>query len=302
MTVAAGTTTLTTGAEAGDLTMSWTDEQGNTISLVVASSDFPCVDPSTVYSIEEVTEFNQGRRKNGRKVSRFRSNASKALVPFENRFYNFVSLGFGGDITLKINEPLLDGEGDDFTVVETTFGWKGLPCSWYPETAEVFASKFGTEFTSLGEICLDGSVDLAAGKLDWAQFIKIVDVSDASRFGRWADGYDVDGIKFNSGSTAGRQVADAFNNEAPDEDIPFAVEAYPNPVSDAFKLQISQSEEAPVSVVIRDQAGKMVYANELALTAGTEVLDIDVADLKAGMYHVIATNATEVITLKIVKQ
>ena len=302
LTVAPGTSTFSTGAATGDLTMSWTNELSETVSITIAASDFPCVDPGTVYSIAEVTDFNQGRRRNGRRISRFRSNASKALAPFENRFFNFVSLGFGGDITLKINEPLIDQEGNDFIVVETTFGWKGLPCSWYPETAEVFASKFGNEFTSLGQICLDGAVDLSAGKLDWAQFIKIVDVSDKRRFGPWADGYDVDGIYFNNGSTAGRQVAEAFNNEAPDEDIPFMVEAYPNPVTDALKLQISQMDDAPVAVTIMDQAGKLVYQQEVVVAAGTTAIDIEVSDLQSGLYHVIARNADEVVTIKIVKQ
>lgn len=297
-----GANLLTTSAETGELTISWLDEQSVRQELVIAASDLPCIDTTLNLSIERVVSFDQGRRRNNFSVSYFRSNPDKALEVYENRIFNFVSLGFGGELVLEVNRPFLDQSGADFKVVETTFGWKGLPCYWYPEKAEIFASKFGVEFVSLGEVCLDGEVDLADGKLDWAQFIKIVDISDKYRFSKWADGYDVDGIQFLGSNPSARTEQSAFNNEAPNEDIPFFVEVYPNPAKEAINLTISNSSDAPVAIQITDQSGKIVYQNDFTVAEGSSTVTLDIAHLRSGLYHIVARTAEEVLTTKIVKQ
>lgn len=108
--------------------------------------------------------------------------------------YNFVALGFGGEITLKFANPIKNGEGDDIYVVETTFGSMAQNCQRYPEKVRAFASQDNCNWVYLGEGCQNTYFDL--GILNWAQYVKLVDVSDITQpFNNGlADGYDVDGI------------------------------------------------------------------------------------------------------------
>ena len=144
---------------------------------------------------EQVVSFNQKKAINETAVVSGRSQSSKALcAPQNNDTENFVSLGFGGDITLKFGKAIRNGEGNDIRVYESTFGNKS--CTAYPEKARVFASQDGCRFVFLGEICQDGTVDL--GALTWAQYVRIVDVSSKTAVYQSSgtpDGYDVDAVE-----------------------------------------------------------------------------------------------------------
>ena len=141
-----------------------------------------------------VVSFDQGLTKGGSAVVAERSDSSKALgAPQGTDVVNFVSLGFGGEIVLEFECPIVNpGDGEDLSITETSYG--SPSCANYPEKARVYASKDGSSWTDLGQICQDGEVDL--GSLDWARYIKLVDESEkaSSRFPQAADGYDVDGL------------------------------------------------------------------------------------------------------------
>jgi hypothetical protein len=156
--------------------------------------------PQGCFAIE-VVDFNQKKRNDGSSVLASRSNPEKALgepqnsdAPTSEANVNFVSLGFGGSITLKMSGPIKNGPGNDFRVVETTFGSMSGNCNRYPERIQAFASQDGCNWVYVGEGCQD--VDLDLGILDWALYIKLVDISPigAAFNGDIADGYDVDGI------------------------------------------------------------------------------------------------------------
>jgi uncharacterized repeat protein (TIGR01451 family) len=116
---------------------------------------------------------------------------SDAVTSSENN--NFVSLGFGGSIVLKFGYPIKNGPGDDIFVVETTFNSAGANrCSRYPERIRVFASQDNCNWVYLGENCQDTYFDLKG--LNWAQYVKLVDVSDPTAFNGLVDGYDLDGV------------------------------------------------------------------------------------------------------------
>ena len=150
--------------------------------------------PPSCYA-EEVVSFNQKKQNDGSTVSVGRSNPLKALyAPENNDTENFVSLGFGGDITLKFGSPIHNGPGDDVRVIESTFG--NQSCARYPETIRAYASQDGCHFVWIGDGCQDTDFDLGAD-LGWAQYIKLVDISPigATYTGTpIADAYDVDGI------------------------------------------------------------------------------------------------------------
>jgi hypothetical protein len=146
---------------------------------------------------DKVVDFNQTKRNDGSIIDIDRSDASKALgEPQDDASMNFVSLGFGGDITLKFGSPIKNGDGDDIRVIESSNGAAiSGNCNRYPETIQAFASQDGCNFVYLGEGCQDTDFDL--GSLAWAQYIKLVDVSDINANYQGtpvADAYDLDGI------------------------------------------------------------------------------------------------------------
>jgi hypothetical protein len=168
------------------------DGDFGSVSFVVKVIDAP---DSQIIWAHSVYDFNQGLRKNNTPVLAERSDTSKALgVAQNNDTVNFVSLGFGGEIVLHYMYPFVDGPGDDIQIYETSYG--NPTFANYPEKAEVYVSKDGVSWTYVGIAELDEMIDIN-GAVDWAQYIKIKDVSDKSsnKFPNDADGFDVDGVK-----------------------------------------------------------------------------------------------------------
>jgi hypothetical protein len=108
--------------------------------------------------------------------------------------YNFLSLGFGGAVTLKFAYPIHNGEGNDLYVVETTFGNYSGNCNRYPEKIRAFGSQDGCNWIWLGDGCQNTFFDFKT--LGWIQYVKLQDISDISHpfGGGLADGYDLDGV------------------------------------------------------------------------------------------------------------
>ncbi|MFN5371525.1 MAG: PKD domain-containing protein, partial [Bacteroidia bacterium] len=147
-----------------------------------------------------VVDFIQGYNSSGGPVETIRSNSAQAIglpEPVVDGVVNFVSLGFGGSITLSFAGPIANGPGADIRIDEATWGASNT-CNRYPETADVFASQDGINFVYLGRGCQDMSLDL--GLLSWAQYVRIVDVSNIVAFSTGADGFDVNGVECLNGS------------------------------------------------------------------------------------------------------
>lgn len=103
----------------------------------------------------------------------------------------YVSLGFGGEVTLIFSTPFTNGPGNDVRVVEASPA--GSTCTTNPEKAEVFASEDGLKWVYLGTACGQNS-DFDLGELSQAAFIRIIDISNPNDFSdNTADGFDVDG-------------------------------------------------------------------------------------------------------------
>jgi hypothetical protein len=98
---------------------------------------------------------------------------------------HFVSLGFGGVLTLRFDNPVRTG----VLVFEATN-------PNYPvEKATVSVSADGVNWTSAGNISQDGQVSLPEG-ITCANYVKITDTSVKEDFAEGsADAYDVDGVK-----------------------------------------------------------------------------------------------------------
>jgi len=136
----------------------------------------------------EILAFEQGLKTNGTPVPANRSNPETALgqPDASNAAGGFVSLGVNGYIVIGFNGAVIDQDGNDIEVFETSFS--GDNCGQGDdETAEIFLSD-GGEFISVGEICRDGLIDIADAGLEFVTAIKIVNTASSP------DGYDVDGV------------------------------------------------------------------------------------------------------------
>ena len=136
----------------------------------------------------EILAFEQGLKTNGNPVAENRSNPEAALgqPDASNAAGGFVSLGVDGYIVIGFNGAVIDEDGNDIEVFETSFS--GDNCGQGDdETAEIFLSD-GGDFISVGEICRDGLIDISDAGLDFVTAIKIVSTASTP------DGYDVDGV------------------------------------------------------------------------------------------------------------
>ena len=105
---------------------------------------------------------------------------------------NFVSLGFGGSITLAFSQPFGDGEGIDLSISETSFG--NPSCGAYPEYADVFVSQDGCNWVQVADNqCHNFDVELP-DNISWGLYVRIVDASNPASFKGNDDAYDVDGV------------------------------------------------------------------------------------------------------------
>jgi len=176
--------------------------------LILIFSLFSLFSYAQTYYGYEVSDFNQGPNNLGGPVITGRSNPMMALgqpqnVDIESGAINFVSLGFGGNITLKLENKIEVLPITTLSIYETT--WNYTNCNIYGEKAEISVSVDNIDFKVLGTTCLNNNTvfDVSQSGLDSIQYIKIVDISNTSQFSGFtfvSDGYDVDGIiVFNSG-------------------------------------------------------------------------------------------------------
>lgn len=136
---------------------------------------------------DAVVAFSQGLTKDENAVPAIRSNPNAALGVAEDDTTegNFVSLGFGGVLTLRFDNPVRTG----VLVIEATN-------PNYPlEKAQVAISADGNSWTDAGNISQDGQVSLPENT-GCARYVRITDISVKEDFNEGtADAFDVDGVK-----------------------------------------------------------------------------------------------------------
>lgn len=173
---------------------------GNDFGIDDISFTEICTQEPPSCSATEIVSFNQGTIQDlVSPVAADRSIQSNALGAPQNNDastspanYNFLTLGFKGEIVLKFGYPVKNGPGDDVFVVETTFGLSANNCTTYPERIRAFASQDGCNWVYMGEGCQDSYFDFQ--NLAWAQYVKLIDISPELSFTGGGDGYDLDGI------------------------------------------------------------------------------------------------------------
>jgi hypothetical protein len=136
---------------------------------------------------DSVVNFSQGLTKGGGAVAAVRSNPSSALGVAENDTVepHFVSLGFGGSLTLGFDNGISSG----VVLVEATN--PGYPI----EKAKVEVSTNGVSFVQAGTVSQGGSVSIPEGA-GCIKYVRVTDTSNPADFSdSTADGYDVDGVQ-----------------------------------------------------------------------------------------------------------
>jgi hypothetical protein len=249
----------------------------------------------------QVVSYEPGKCKNGSKIPTDRSVAANALgLPQKTDKVNFVALGFGGKITLKYDYLVFNNPASaDLQVVETSFG--NPICNAYPEKATFEASLDGITWTNLGELCLDGTLEL--GTLPYMHLLRITDVSDKSRFPATADAYDVDGvvaINQPCGTNSRMAISDMIedDNETPNEGVSGSI--FPNPAKEKATLLLNGSlENESWNIRIVEMTGKVIFESDFTATAESSEFPLDVTSLPRGIYQVIATNGRNNLALKL---
>lgn len=167
----------------------------------IAAPAFAAAPDGTGPWADYVVSFDQGLRKNNTPVLANRSNPDAALGVAENNTNtgSFVSLGFGGQLTLGFLNPVKNG----IAIVEAT----NLP---YPnETALLEVSADGSTWTTAGNVTQDGRVALPDDIC--ARYVRITDTSNKALFPTDGDGYDVDGVRSAQGEPCPTPEVPEFN-------------------------------------------------------------------------------------------
>ncbi|MCU0445723.1 MAG: T9SS type A sorting domain-containing protein [Microscillaceae bacterium] len=291
-----------------------------------------------------VKNYAPGRRKDGTPITATRQNMTRALGEPDSfdTFANATSLGFSdgaskgagaaaGFIELGFQFPIFDRQSvNDVLVIETSFGNPQFRV--YPEQAEVYASKNGADWVLLGrtntitpgvncQITLDTEFDFS-GKISWAQFIKVVDVTNpnallrntsctplASRFafGGGADAFDVDAVvcSYDYGDKKKGGLARTQTRRESRVEIE-AMKSFPNPAVDFITLDFSEApefvtpDENRIKVKIYTAQGRLVQENTTEIS-GDFASELNVSTLPSGMYILKLEAGIAQKTLKFVK-
>lgn len=226
----------------------------------------------------------------------------------------YVTLGFGGDIILEVECLIYNGEGDDFEVVETSYG--GPDCDSYPEKADVLvAQEPGGPWSYLGEICRTDGLDLSNGVdpdteesfvLEWAKYVWIVDVSDEEDFSN-GDGYDVNGITifnvFEEPFQTDASITINYSGAEDGEEIEFVIYDGEEVVSISNVAELSGLNPGTYTVVL--QVGEC-FSEPFEFTvpefpepivANAEVTDVDCNGEATGAAQVTVSGGTAPYTL-----
>ena len=160
-------------------------------------SDMPEVDNDPCYGSFVIgNSYMPGPKSNGQPITDpARLDVSKALgEPQVDNSSNFVSLGYGGEITIGFDGVVLNQAGDDLVVVETTNGTATFGS--YPESADVYVSQDGFNFYFIGSVLTDESAHLDISNapiiLSYITQVKLVDTTPIGSVSD--DGFDLDGI------------------------------------------------------------------------------------------------------------
>ena len=252
--------------------------------------------------------YVQGTEHDGSPLPSDRTDATKALgVPQGNDAPgSFVTLGYGGSITLCFDGAVLNGPGPDLGIVETSYGNPSY--SSYPEAADVEVSQDGTTWYYIGTVELDGSVDIsdASVNLDYIMYVRITN-NDAMT--STTDGYDLDGVNVlnngcgNENPSLQPQLAtvQVENPSLTENGNSGSFQSWPNPSQGISHVQFEVPSTGNVNVEVFNMAGQRVATLFNAQAQGNQPYQVDFKgqNLPNGLYVIRMENGSDVTMHKI---
>jgi len=247
----------------------------------------------------EVVDYTEGSNINGGFIASERTDAEQALgAPERNDGPVFVTLGYGGSLTLAFDGIVPNSDGYDLEIVETSFGTPG--CTAYPEYADVYVSLDDESYLLAGSVCKGQPfIDIsdASEALDYVNYVKIVNDNEMS--GTF-DGYDVDGVKalYNC---EGIDDGDAPPMEQAEwSDRNGLLTAYPNPSPGSSNVTFKVRDGGKTLLEVYDTSGRNVQTL-YAGNAEPELeykLEFNGRSLPNGMYIYKLTTSGDVVIQK----
>lgn len=263
------------------------------VEAIHGCSPTPLIEEGNCYATE-VVEYVQGTAFNGSGIAPNRTDASQALgTPERVDQVVFVSLGYGGSLTLAFDGAIPNGPGNDIEVVETTFG--NMSCESYAEYADVHVSVDGVNFFFAKTVCrADGFVDISdAGAFAYVNYVKIVNNNDLSTT---PDAFDVDGVV----ALHNCEEEEEEDSPRPSLDPQNQLTSYPNPTAGLSEVVFVASEPGHTLVEVYDMSGRNVATlfNAEAQSSVAYTLNFDGSALPNGVYIYRMTTKNESIIEK----
>lgn len=244
---------------------------------------------SSIYA-NTIYSFMQGLNASGSPVSAASSNFAQALGAPQNSdagSINFVSLGFGGSVTLEMERLIFKRTtGNEIQIVETSTG--SPSCASSPERAQIYGSLNGTTWVLLGDVCNDGlvsiptSASLLTSSGQYAiRYIKVNDISNLASFTGTANGYDLDGVIGFACATSAKLAE--FSEGLISEDMESEdIVIFPNPTTGIFTVKISPINENGIIQIFNISGALLKDYKQL----GEENVNVSIEEFPAGLYLV----------------
>lgn len=244
--------------------------------------------------------YTQGLMKDGSPIYADRTNPLNAIgEPQSNDTVNFVTLGYGGSLELCFDGPILNGEGDDLFVVETSF--YNVTCSTYKEYADIEVSIDGNTWYYIGTGCLDFGVDISDASV-YLPYVNYVRIKNNDTLSLTPDGFDVDAVVVLHGNCQLAITALAAYLSTPDSEARMDdFIAYPNPTKGElnFNFNVALSGKVALELFnINGQKVATVYEGEASAGSLNQV-SYNTSNLPNGMYLTRLTTDDGVMTGKI---
>ncbi len=276
---------------AGTTTLDGYDVDG--VEAINGCGSIPGIESGDCYAAELV-EYVQGVKSNGSPIDLIRTNPLQALgAPERTDNYVFVTLGYGGSLTLGFDGGVPNQAGDDIEIVETSFGTAG--CAAYREYADVYVSVDGMTFYFASTICKSNPfVDISdAGNFPFINYVRIVNNDQLTTT---PDGFDVDGVVAIHNCLNVPQDGFVISNEQLS-----TVQVAPNPTAGPTHISFSVSGEALTTLEVYNMNGVLVETlfHQNAHENQEYRIGFDGSNLPHGLYIVKLTSKNEVAINKV---
>lgn len=235
----------------------------------------------------EIVNYTEGTTLNGGMIDAERTDPQNALgAPARTDALVFVTLGYGGSLTVAFDGVVWNGPGYDLEIVETSFNTTG--CTAYPEYADVYVSADGETWLSAGTVCKSepfADISDASEGLSYITHVKLVN-NDA--LSTTHDAFDVDGIvalhncpeEETSPLPPGEQATAQWTGRSG------VLEGYPNPTDGAARVEFKVPRSGRAVLEVFDTSGRSVAAlfSGEAEAGKTYFRNFDGSRLPSGIY------------------